>query len=256
MVHSTFYLDHIPVRFDQGCNQDNQHCVLLIHGLFNDLNENNRFSRLTALLNSHGFDVYRFDYRCHGENHCPPYGFRLSDAISDFDTVFQFINAKNYISLNIIAMSFGCTLPLLSDSHQANEKLTTITLMSSLLNFDVFLPDYKGVKSDFILFDEFKQDLRSRDCIQLANGFLISNEFLQEINQHKPYLGFSSNIQYLICHGGKDKRIPIDSVKEKLPAGNNTETYFVNDADHTFSREEDETRMFNKIVSFLSDNCC
>lgn len=181
-------------------------CIILCHGITVDKEEDGIFTVLSSKLVAAGFDVFRFDFRGHGESQGRPVDMTVRGEEQDLEAAYKLLIGKGYSKLGIVAASFaGGAVSFFAPKHQS--RIRALVLWNALIN-------YGSSMWNRWLGGENKEQLRTRGFI-IRHGFRIGSGVLNEMRGIKPWrelLRFKRPI--LFVHGDRDDSVPYkDSVR-------------------------------------------
>ena len=231
-------------------------CIVLCHGITVDKNEsNNVFGILAKALNNVGFDVFRFDFRGHGESEGNSIDLTIAGEEKDLEAAVAFLKDKGYLEFGILGASFGGgAVCYYSSKHQDTVK--AVILMNSVIdyaeNLNPTLPwtkKYWG-KAAFEKIDKFGYtEIGSKK-------FKIGKEFVKDIKTLKPWIeALRLKIPVLFVHGDKDTYVSYnDSVKYSKML-ENPQLVTIKGGEHGFSNSKEHLALAKKaIIDFFLKN--
>jgi pimeloyl-ACP methyl ester carboxylesterase len=115
-------LDLIGILNEVGSDK----IIILAHGFLNDKSSNGRFDRLSASLNSSGFDTLAFDFSGCGESDTDC--ITSENQVDDLNAAIKYVMSKGYKKIGLFGNSFG-TLACLKCYTQ---EIMTIVLTGAL----------------------------------------------------------------------------------------------------------------------------
>lgn len=82
-------------------------CIILCHGITADKEENGIFTNLAKELMESGFNVFRFDFRGHGESEGKSVDMTVLGEVKDLEATVNFLKEKGYKDFGILDASFA-----------------------------------------------------------------------------------------------------------------------------------------------------
>src|SRR6266498_4136241 len=92
--------------------------IILAHGITVDKDEYGTFVTLTEQLCTHGFAVFRFDFRGHGESKGESINMTVTGELKDLAAAVEEVLLKGYQEIGLLGMSFGGGIATLYSSEQ------------------------------------------------------------------------------------------------------------------------------------------
>lgn len=219
--------------------QKNKDLIVFIPGLFNEADEP-LFVNAESFFKEKGYAVHTIN----------PYNKTTSDAVTlDFllDTLENTIDdlLQNGNTLYFVGHSFGALLILLLQQERSRQN----DLHNLVLWDPSFLPVPADVKDDFFTFENnaiyIKDD---EDDIAINNTFFneLTNTTIDDFSHSdSQYIGI-----FFAAQGSQDYFF--EKYKKIMPR--NTEFVTIAGADHIFSKNEHQAKLFEGTLSFLTNS--
>ncbi|PCI19439.1 hypothetical protein COB64_03850 [Candidatus Wolfebacteria bacterium] len=224
--------------------------VLLLHGIFTDKHEKGRFDRFAGRLLTVGLEVFRFDFRGHGESDIPSKDFDVQGALYDYITVLKWIKRRGK-RIVIIGSSFGGSVALLERQLRIKQEIELFVFLNPVL-------DYQGTFTNSIL--EWEGAISDEKALQLLDegGTTILNEFVGSVSLYLemalmfPYLGISKlQAPSLVFHGDSDDKVSVKFAQDYCTIEPNVELDIVVSGGHAFKDPTIEKYVHDKAVSWI-----
>lgn len=203
--------------------------IVMVHGLTGDKHEGGRFDKAARVLNSSGFNVFRFDFSGCGES--ADDNLTIENQVDDLECAIAYINSRGMNAVALLGLSLGALVCL----KVHGDKICTMVLWSPVTHSAQTPEDYYGPEKRKELHVE---GVITRICENtLRRKVVIDKKLFDEwkaVNQEEVLSKIK--IPVLIVHGNRDLRIPLGDSKEALkylPSGSKLE--IVERADHIFN---------------------
>lgn len=231
--------------------------VLLVHGIINDKDEDGNFIQLARILNSKGYNVFRFDFRGHGDSEGKSENVTIVGELADLEnSIAEFGrligNGGKYI---IIASSFGAVSSVLyASSHE--ERLEKMVLWNPVLDFEKTFLKAETPWGRTFFNEKGYAELAKKGYISVPQtDFRFGKDLVEEFKQIKPYrLLAKLGIPVLTIHGTEDTAVPY-SVSEKYGKPNDCSKFLSHESDHSFVGIED-TVIDETVQWVVEENVC
>jgi uncharacterized protein len=228
--------------------------VILAHGLNNNKDEDGNFVTLSNTLSEKGYNVFRFDFRAHGESEGKSEDMTVSGELKDFETsAILFENLVSYKGkFVVVASSFGAPSTILYTSSHP-EKVKILVLWNPVLDFSrTFLKSETPWGKTFFN-DEGYRHLRNKGYVQIPEtNFRLGKDLVKEFEKIRPYELLSKfQIPVLTIHGTKDTDVPY-AVSKEYGAPNPRSAFISLRAEHTFPGFEGE--VIAQTLDWISKN--
>ena len=228
--------------------------VILAHGLNNNKDEDGNFVRLSKLLSERGYNVFRFDFRAHGESGGKSEEMTIAGELKDFETsaaLFEELVAYKgqFIA---VASSFGAPSTILYTSLHPG-KVKILVLWNPVLDFArTFLRSETPWGRTFFN-DEGYDELRNKGYVKIPEtNFRLGKDLVKEFEKIRPYELLSKfEIPVLTIHGTEDTDVPF-AVSKEYGTPNSRSAFISHKAEHTFPGFEDE--VIAETLDWISKN--
>ena len=215
-------------------SSNSEKIVVLCHGLGYDKNEKVNFIKLAKKLVEDGFDVFRFDFRGHGESGGTSLDVTIEKETTDLTSVISFLKKVGYRKFAILAESFsGAPAIFYSIHHQ--DSVTTLILWNSLINYHNFVkPELPWAKKYFN--EKAIKNSHKKGYLEIGSGkFKISLELYQEMKRTQPWKTLLKlKIPILFIHGTKDSIVSYEDSKKYSEMHKSATLETIEGAEHGF----------------------
>lgn len=189
-----------------------QKAIVLAHGITVDKDEHGIFPEFAEVLAEHGFAVFRFDFRGHGESSGKSVDFTIGGELLDLGAAIDLVK-NNYNQVGLLGASFGGSIASFYAS-QNKDTVKCLVLWNPVLNYDhTFLNPYLPWLKDSI--GKMKDDLGSKGWTELGNSKLkVGKQLFEEMEKRAPYEALKEiDIPTLLIHGDHDQHVPYEDSK-------------------------------------------
>jgi hypothetical protein len=210
-------------------------CIILCHGIAVDKEEDGIFTNLVKELVDTGFNVFRFDFRGHGESEGKSVDMTIMGEVKDLEAAINFLKKKGYTDFSLLGASFaGGAVSIFSGDSQAG-KVKALVLWNALSDYSSKIKPvtewgrkYWG-KPAFERVEKFGfTEIGSRK-------FKIGKGLIDEIKRFKPWSALAkTEIPKLFVHGDRDTYIPVEDSVKYASEINNSSLKIIHGAEHGF----------------------
>lgn len=210
--------------------------ILLVHGIISDKDEDGNYVKLAKRLSAKGYNVFRFDFRGHGESEGVSEIVTIAGELSDLENAIkEFSRLVGALSkLIIIAQSFGAVSSILytADHQSLIEKLV---LWNPVLDLEKTFTKAETPWGKTFFNTKGYQELGEKGYISVPDtDFRFGKNLINEFETVKPYKLLSGfKIPILTIHGTEDTSVPY-SISEKYGAPNQCSKFISHKCEHTF----------------------
>lgn len=228
-------------------------CIVLCHGIVVDKEEDGAFTNLAVKLSKAGFNVFRFDFRGHGESEGESVDLTIEGEADDIEGAFNYLKCRGYTIFGLLGASFAAgSVSLFSSAHPG--LIEAIVLWNPVIDYQFLIrPKTKWAKE---YWGERVFEQVSKFGFAKVENFKIGKPLLEEITSLEPWrLLQRLHIPILVIHGDKDTFVPYkDSVRyTRLIPNGKLET--IKGAEHGFSDVKAHIEKAEKLtVSFFFNN--
>lgn len=209
-------------------------CIVLCHGISVDKEERGVFTSLAKELTNAGFNVFRSDFRGHGESEGVSTDMTIKGETEDLEAAVKFLQKKGFKKFGIVAASFaGGPAAFYVSKHQ--EIVKALVLWNSLI-------DYSSEESAATPWVKKYWGRSALERIQKygftevgSSRFRVGRNLMLEIGVLKPWQELLQlKIPILFIHGDADTYISYkDSIKYSKLVKNGT-LVIIKGAEHGF----------------------
>lgn len=239
--------------FHKSTKQKNAGNVLLVHGIINDKDEDGNFIKLAEMLTAKGYNVFRFDFRAHGDSEGKSEEVTITGELADLENSIKEFdklvgNQPRYI---IIASSFGAVSSILYASSY-EDRIERIVLWNPVLDFEkTFLKAITPWGKSFFNEKGYKELAEKGYITVPQTDFRFGKKLIEEFKKIKPYELLSKmNIPILTIHGTEDTSVPYE-VSKKYGKPNSKSQFISHKSDHSFVGIEDT--VINETVRWITN---
>jgi len=241
----------IPLIIQKSISNSKKTACILVHGIFTDKSEKGRFDRLSNLLLTKGCDVYRFDFRGHGDSKVDTANFDITGAVYDFSQVVNLVVSEGYKNINIIGSSFGGSVVLLYQSLPYKYDFKSIVLLNPVIDYIRTFTDADLDWGRKIFSTKTIDLLLTTGKAKILENFEASVEFYNQLLLLKPYNSIPEIVTPMIVfHGNEDDKVSYLITEDYFGSTDNT-LDIVRGAGHAFKSEKDENYVHEKIGDWL-----
>lgn len=209
-------------------------CIILCHGITVEKNEGGIFTHLADKLAKNGFNVFRFDFRGHGESEGSSIDMTISNETRDIETAVKFLKNRGFKTFGIVAASFAGGAASFYVSKNQN-LIKALCLWNPLIDYDSIINaetqwgrKYWG-KPALDRVEKFGFTEIGSKKIKIGKNLIY------EVWKFKPWKELLKvSLLILFVHGDKDTYVPYqDSVKYSRLVKNGT-LVTIKGAEHGF----------------------
>lgn len=191
-----------------------QKCIILCHGITVDKEEDGIFTDLAKELVKEGFNVFRFDFRGHGESEGKSVDMTIKGETEDLGFAVKFLQEKGYKEFGILGASFGGgAVSLFTSSHP--ETVRALALWNAGIDYSSKITPVTPWGKKYFGKPAFDRAEKFGFTEISSKKFKVGKNLMDEIKILEPWKGLTKvNNPILFVHGNKDSFIPYsDSVK-------------------------------------------
>lgn len=223
--------------------------IVLAHGITVDKDEDGVFVNLANSLSNKGFDVFRFDFRGHGESSGKSIDFNVGWEVEDLIAVIKYIESCGYKEIGLLGASYGGSSTTIYTAKYLSKTVKCFCLWNPVLNYNhTFLnPTLPWIKEKK---DHMQKDIKEKGWTTLGSRrFVLGKSFFDVMKKLFPYkLLREIKIPTLIIHGTKDTKVPYEDSVEYVKNLKNGELQTIKNAEHGF-HEGWEYKIAEKMTS-------
>ncbi|MGD9569661.1 MAG: alpha/beta hydrolase family protein [Sedimentibacter sp.] len=218
--------------------------VVLIHGFVGTKVEPHRmYKKLSDRLCKLGYTVLRFDFVGSGDSDGDYKDMTINREIQDGLNVIKFCyESYNVNNIYILGYSMGgCIATIIASTIKSDGLVLWSPVSNPFWNFHHIFGD-----------ENLRLGLKGNDVDFL--GDIVGKDFFSELSSIDP-IEFSKDYKkhVLIVHGTKDQDVfPINAVNYNT-AFQDSELYFIDGADHTYSSAEFESKLLIATENYFKD---
>jgi uncharacterized protein len=217
----------------------NKKCIILCHGIGYHKNEDeNLFKNFAKRLCDLGFNVFRFDFRGHGESEGKSVDMTVAGETSDLEAAVKFLQNKGFKKFGILSQSFaGGAASFFTSTNQNIVKV--LVLWNSVIDYtqeiNPTLPwakKYWG-KPAFERINKFGfTEIGSKK-------FIVGKQLMEEIKTLKPWESLLKlSIPVLFVHGDRDNYVFVEDSIKYSGMVKNAKLEIIHGADHGFHENQ------------------
>lgn len=216
-------------------------CIILCHGITVDKDEGGIFTHLADKLAKNGFNVFRFDFRGHGESEGSSIDMTISGETRDMETAVKFLKDRGFKTFGIVAASFGAGAVSFYVSKNQN-------LIKALCLWNPSIDYGSKINAE----TQWGRKYWGKPALERvkkfgfteigSRKFKIGKNLIYEVWKLKPWKKLLKvSIPVLFVHGDKDTYVPYqDSVKYSRLVKNGT-LVVIKGAEHGFHDKEKDS---------------
>lgn len=212
--------------------------VILAHGITVDKDEDGVFVNLANSLFKSGYDVFRFDFRGHGESSGNSIDFSVEWEVEDLINVVKYVESKGFNEIGLLGASYGGSSTTIYSANHLSISIKCICLWNPVLNYDhTFLnPTLPWIKEKK---QHMQDDIKNKGWTTLGSRkFILGVPFFNAMKKQFPYkLLKNIKIPTLIVHGTKDTKVPYEDSFEYVTNLKNGRLETIKDAEHGFHED-------------------
>jgi pimeloyl-ACP methyl ester carboxylesterase len=224
----------------------NKTCIILCHGITADKEEDGIFTELAGKLSEAGFDVFRFDFRGHGESEGKSIDMTVSGEERDLEAAYKLLVDNGYARFGIVAASFaGGAASFFTPKHQ--DRVKALVLWNSVIDYTALIPRWLATSGG-------EEKLKNQGFI-VRNRFRIGRKLFDEMSKLKPWKKLEKlSMPILFIHGDRDSKVPYsDSAKYAKMLNARLET--IKGGEHGFHDDKRHSDQADKItINFFLEN--
>jgi len=228
--------------------------VLLTHGIINDKDEDGNFVNLAEMLSAKGYNVFRFDFRGHGDSEGKSEEVTIAGELNDLENAIKEFDGLigDKPKFIIIASSFGAVSSILyAAAHE--DRIEKIVLWNPVLDFEkTFLKALTPWGQTFFNKKGY-EELQQQGYITVPQtDFRFGKKLIEEFKEIKPYEILTKlRMPILTIHGTEDTAVPY-SVSEKYGKPNSLSKFVSHKSDHSFVGIEDT--VIKETIEWVTEN--
>jgi len=224
-----------------------QKCIILCHGITVDKEEDGIFTNLAYKLCDAGFNVFRFDFRGHGESEGENMDMTVRGEEADIEAAVQFLQKKNFKEFGIVAASFGGGAVSLFVSRYP-KLVKALVLWNAVIDYSENINPTLPWTKKYWGKPAFKRAEKFGLTTVGGRGFKAGKGLMREIQSIKPWMKLQAVVvPMLFIHGNEDTAVPYkDSVKYSKLLNANLVT--IHGADHGFHDDPEHAKKADKAT--------
>lgn len=213
--------------------------VILYPGLTGGKAEGYRkYVRLSRLFAHSGFQVFRFDFRGHGDSFGNFEDFVMDDIVKDSKEIFEFIRDHKDVNRKRIAVVSRSLCPGLYI------RLTSRDIKAMVLHCPAAYPKAVIERGYGV---GIKYGRRAK------GGFILNEKFWENLDNYNAFTSVKyADVPIIFISGDEDSTIRIDEVEELYKRANSPKKLVtIKYADHTFWRREHEEKVNKATLDWI-----
>ncbi len=222
-------------------------CIVLCHGIGADKDEAGVFTQLAKRLSKVGFNVFRFDFRGHGESEGNSIDMTVSGEKNDLEVAIKFMQNLEYSKFGILGASFGGGAVSFFTSEHTNI-VKALVLMYALVDYQSIL--HPRVTWSIKKFgEEQMKKLEKNGFISLDRNFKIGKKLFDDIKKLEPWKALTRiSTPILFVHGDKDTYVPYEDSVKYSKLLKNARLVTLHGSDHGFGENKEYAEIFYKAT--------
>lgn len=246
--------DYITLDAELRENYTAKAAVLMLHGINSDKDEEGLFVRLSSDLPNEEYNIFRFDFRCHG-NSDNNNQMTIQGETEDFLNALSFIIQRWNIPVYVVAASFGAVSLLNSVNYELFRYIKGVVLLNPVLDLQhtFFQSPFEWPKQSFNE-DSYKK-MEMQGYFLLDNGVHINVDLFNELVEKKPFLNLCQiNVPVLLIHGDADTYVSYEKSLFYSKFIQKCDFVTVKNANHGFGNRIHEDYVRSTICSWIKEN--
>lgn len=209
-------------------------CIILCHGITVDKEEDRIFTNLAKELVEAGFNVFRFDFRGHGESEGNSVDMTIMGEVKDLEAAINFLKEKGYKDFGLLGASFaGGTVSFFSFAHQ--DLIKALVLWNALTDYRSKINPVTEWGNKYWGKPAFDRAEKFGFTEIGSRKFKVGIKLMNELKHLKPWGALQkTKIPILFVHGDRDTYIPVEDSVKYSSAIKNASLKIIHGAEHGF----------------------
>src|SRR3989344_3671898 len=221
-------------------------CIILCHGITVDKEEDGVFTNLAKELVGAGFNVFRFDFRGHGESEGNSVDMTIMREVKDLEAAVKFLQEKGYEKFGILGASFaGGAVSIFNSRNQ--ELVSALVLWNALIDYNSKINPVTEWGKKYWGKPAFDRVKKYGFTEVGSKKFKIGIGLMSELTHLKPWSAIlRTSIPVLFVHGDMDTYIPVDDSVKYSSMMKNAKLKLIHGAEHGFHDNERHSEEANR----------
>lgn len=228
--------------------------ILMLHGITVDKNEDGLFSDTARQLCNVGFNVFRFDFRGHGESEGNQEDMTIVGELLDVDAAFKYLKNLDKcqdLPIGMLIASFGAASGVIFIANKSEIKC--VVLWNPVLDLMKTFIDPILVWGKASFNEKGFKHLEDNGYLILDDTFKVGAHLIWEMKLIRPY-EYMKQIKcpVITLHGDQDTYVPYDVSKKYYKCNSDSEFATVIGSEHGFGREAEKEFVIDKSIEWLN----
>ena len=224
--------------------------ILMLHGITVDRNEEGLFTKTARRFCRNGYNVFRFDFRGHGESEGKQEDMTIIGEILDIDAAFTFLNAYQNLPTGMLIASFGAASGVIYAANKFG--IACIVLWNPVLDLiKTFIHPVLPWGHASFNREGFKH-LTEKGYLVLDNNFKVGAHLIWEMKLIKPYEYMKMiKCPVITMHGDQDTYVPFDVSERYYQCNPNSDFIPIFGSEHGFGKAQDQEIVINRSLDWF-----
>ncbi|WP_332699390.1 alpha/beta hydrolase family protein [Halalkalibacter lacteus] len=224
--------------------------VLFVHGFVgNKVGAHRIFVKAAQAIAKAGYISFRFDFSGCGESDGDYSDVTVSKQMKELKAAIKYVSGLDHVdSENIILVGHSLGGAVTALTAYQIPQIKKVVLWSPVARPYVDITTITG--------EEAVKTAETQGTFDYM-GFLLSNEFFNDLKQHQPLESITSfKGSVFIIHGDADQDVPKENAEmyaQPISSNQRVKYSFIEGADHTFTNTAWEKELFKKTIQWLTD---
>ena len=224
--------------------------ILMAHGISVDKDEDGLFTETARKICENEYNVFRFDFRGHGESEGNQEDMIIVGELLDIDAAFKYLKKYQDLPMGMLIASFGAASGVIYVAN--NPLIKCVVLWNPVLDLvktflEPMLPWAKGSFNE-----KGYQHLEETGYLFLDVSFKIGIHLIWEMRLIKPYEYMKMiKCPVVTLHGDKDTYVPYEVSKRYYKCNLKSEFISISGSEHGFGKKEDQQIVINKSIEWF-----
>lgn len=221
-------------------------CIILCHGITVDKEEDGIFTNLAKELVEVEFNVFRFDFRGHGESQGESIDMTIMGEVKDLEAAVNFLKEKGYKDFGLLGASFaGGAVSFFSFAHQ--DFIKALVLWNALIDYRSKINPVTEWGNKYWGKPAFDRAEKFGFTEIGSRKFKVGINLMNELKHFKPWSALQkTKIPILFVHGDRDTYIPVEDSVKYSSAIKNANLKIIHGAEHGFHDDPQHGKEANR----------
>lgn len=230
-------------------------CIIFCHGITVDKEEDGIFTNLAKKLAQVGFNVFRFDFRGHGESEGKSVDMTITGEVKDLMSAVLLLQRKGYKDFGILGASFaGGAVSLFCSKHENLVK--ALVFWNALIDYDSKLNPVTEWAKKYWGRPAFDRVKKFGFTEIGSSKFRVGKNLMNEMKRLKPWEAIQkTKIPMFFVHGTDDTYISVNDSIKYSALMKNAKLEIIEGAEHGFhDNPKDSEKAGRATVKFFQKN--